>query len=371
MHVKKNGGTVLDNGKISIDGMPIGVFTGSFELGDAERDRIIQTCKKIWRHLRRERVGGVDPVGLHRFDLVPAFSRSNGDAGYLGELYAKGIYEVNGHSPECLAAASMIRRFYPEIPCVNAAEIVAKKIMAIYGDVPIAFVVGYGSALKASWYHCLAVDLVAAGLNLTTMTPEEVMDKKPLHIWRWGDVREDGENDYKNCESFTRWLYEQNECTVFNRVLQPEDDVTNKNLLLSSSDPDIAALLGNNCVLDVDAIHWSTEENQYQSLMAKPDRGSSGKGLVFGEHYSRIGWIRELEFLIKEKFSYSLWQAQWLPAISVGNERLAIDFNPAFWVDGDDIDYLYTIIRADPYDRYRKERKINVSQGAGIAGLIY
>lgn len=370
MRVEKNGGSVLDDSKIRIGDMPIGTFTGSFTLTQSERSRVINTCEKIWKHLRQER-DGVDPIGLHRFDLVPAFARSNGSiTGDLGELYIKGIYEVNGHSPECLAAASMIRYFYPHIPCIDAAGKVAEKITETFGNIEIAFVVGYGSALKASWYEYLVKDLRSSGLDLTIMTPDEVMAKKPAYIWRWGDVRIDGENDYSNGR-FTAWLYEQDECVVFNRVLRPHDDVTNKSLLLSSYDPEVAALLGDNRTLDHTSMRWSTEEHEYQALMAKPNGGSSGKGLIFGEHYSMRRWLQKLQHLIEEGLSYSLWQTQWLPAISVGEERLAIDFNPAFWVNGDHLEYLYTIIRIDRYENYRTVRKINVSKGGGIAGLIY
>ncbi|PID52628.1 MAG: hypothetical protein CR972_00955 [Candidatus Moraniibacteriota bacterium] len=373
MQVQKNSDSVLDDNKIRIGNMRIGMFTGSFVLEDCERDRVIKTCKKIWRHLRRERRYGVDPMGLHRFDLVPAFARSDDlVAENLGGLYIKGIYEVNGHSPECLAAASMIRHHYPHIPCVNAAEIVAERILDVYGDVPIAFVVGQGSALKASWYQYLVNDLVAAGLNITIMTPKEVMKKKMKHMWRWGDARINGENDYVFSRGFVEWLHTQNEHIIFNRVLRTEDDVTNKSLLLSSSDPDVAILLGENRPLDNNSIWWSVDQHDHQRLMAKPDGGSSGKGLIFGEQHPTTAWIDELQKVLKGgKQKYSLWETQWLPSVTIDGEDFAIDFNPAFWIDGDDIEYLYTIIRVDFYERYRQERKINVSQGAGIAGLIY
>jgi hypothetical protein len=129
--------------------------------------------------------------------------------------------------------------------------------------------------------------------------------------------------------------------------------------------------LGDNRNLNSDTVSWSVDEQEYQALMAKPDGGSSGKGLVFGEHYSERRWMQKLREIIEKKWPYSLWQTQWLPAISVGTERLAIDFNPAFWINGDEITYLYTIIRIDQYENYRTVRKINVSRGGGIAGLIY
>ncbi len=371
MRVFKKSGSALNNAKIHIGDVPIGVFTGSFAFEDAERDRMIEACCNIWKHLRTECHADLDPIGLHRFDLVPGFARSCGSVEDVGELFIKGIYEVNGHSPECLAAASMIRHYYPDIPCINAAEHVARSITAQYGDVPIAFVVGRGSALKNSWYKYLLRDLSEAGLDITAMTPEEVMYHKPSHVWRWGDARIDGENDYAAHHGFTRWLYAQDECVVFNGVLESHEDITNKRLLLSSSMPSVAALLGDNRVLDENAIHWSTEEHEYQGLMAKPDGGSHGKGLIFGEHYSLRRWREKLENIIAEGLPYSLWQTQWLPAISVGQERLAIDLNPAFWIDGDRMEYLYTIIRIVHYDKYRTVRKINVSQGGGIAGLIY
>ncbi len=371
MRVHKNSGSVLDNQRIHIGDMPIGVFTGSFVLEDEERERMIHTCRDIWAHVRQECNTDTNPLGLHRFDLVPAFARPRGNAGDLGALFVKGIYEINGHSPECLAAGSMIRHYYPDIPCVNAAEKVAQKITQTYGHVPIAFVVGKGSTLKAHWYKYLVRDLIDANLDITVMTPEEVMKKEPPYVWRWGDVRVNGENDYKNSEEFTRWLYEQDRCTVFNRVLHRHEDVTNKSLLLSSPRPTVAALLGDNRVLDEETMRWSTEENEYQALMAKPDGGSSGKGLIFGEHYSMRRWLQKLQDLVDNNVPYSLWQTQWLPAISVGHRKLAIDINPAFWIDGDNLEYLYTIIRIDCYENYRTKRKINVSQGGGIAGLVY
>ena len=148
---------------------------------------MVETCKHIWQHLRMK-CPNSHPQGLYRFDLVPRFNMSDMGNGCIGHLEIAGVYEVNGHSPECLAAASVMRATLPGISCVNAAAIVAAKIKETLGEKEIAFVVGHKSPLKHHWYKFLVNDLREAGLQIEVMSPEEVVVRKSPLIWRWGDV---------------------------------------------------------------------------------------------------------------------------------------------------------------------------------------
>jgi hypothetical protein len=359
---------MFDYASLSIGKLPVGAFLGGFSLADSERENMIRVCERIWQHLRI-RCPKSSPFGLYRFDLVPKFNSSKTRNDCIGELDIAGVYELNGHSPECLAAASVMRAFLPEIPCVNAAAIVVAKIKEIFGNEKIAFVVGHKSSLKHYWYQFLVNDLKEAGLRIDVMSPEKVMAEKPAFIWRWGDISSNGNGQYSNC--FNEWLFNQKNSFVFNAILAPHEDVSDKSLLLCSDDLLVSELVGNNRPLNLDTMWWSVDNVlSKMQFVVKPDRGASGRDVYFSEKHFTTEWIELLQAICKNKEEYSLWEAKWLPKITVAGKEFAIDINPAFWVDGDKIDYLYTIVRLDEYQRYEKRRKMNVAKGAGIAGLF-
>lgn len=368
MIVKFNGSTdkMFNRSSLSIGGMPVGAFLGEISLASSERENMIKVCKRIWRHVM-DKCPNSHPRGLYRPDLIPKFNSSKARNGCVGELEIAGVYEINGHSPECLAAASVMRKFLPEIPCVNAAAIVADKVKETFGE-EIAFVVGHKSALKHHWYSFLVKDLKEAGLRIKVMSQNDVMNKRPQRIWRWGDACFGRRGQYKR--RFNEWLFEQNDSIVFNAILSPKDDVSDKCLLLSSDDPDMKVLLGNNRPLDSNSIWDSVDVVPRKDLVVKPNRGASGRDVYFSRKYYTTDWIELLLRLYGSGEEYSLWEFKALPAIELAGRKFAIDINPAFWVDGDKIEYLYTIIRLDEYRRYKERLKMNVAEGAGIAGII-
>ena len=152
--------------------------------------------------------------------------------------------------------------------------------------------------------------------------------------------------------------------------MSPNEDVSDKSLLLSSDDPLVSMLVGDNRGLDSETVWWSVDDMPDKKFVVKPNRGASGRDVYFSEKYSTIDWIELLRKTCVSNEDHSLWEAKWLPEINLAGENLAIDINPAFWVDRDKIEYLYTIIRLDKYPRYKERRKMNVAEGAGIAGLI-
>ncbi len=364
-----NSEAMFDHGAITIGDMAIGAFLGTFSFVGDERERMIKSCKKLWSHVLSE-CPGVKPFGLYRFDLVPHFANADKSVeGDIGALSIGGVYEINGHAPECIAASSVMRHKLPKVNCFDAVKKVAMYLSKYFGSNTIAFVVGYKSSTKYHWYKYFVNDLIAHGVNVVIMSEREVMLNAPDIVWRWGDARKDGESHYS--QEFVDWLFEQDKSIVFNAILEPEKDVSNKKFLLQSTDPFVSELIGKNRSLTEESIWWSVDENSHCNLIVKPDGGASGNDIVFGECHYETTWIDKLRELLTQNVSYSLWETRWLPCVHIAGQRLAIDINPAFWVDGEKIEYLYTIIRVDNYATYRHDRKtINVAKGAGIAGLI-
>lgn len=365
---------LFDPSALLIGDTPISVFRGTISYRDCERGLMIADVNHFYfNHIRAVRPNG-NPTGLIRFDGVPKLAQPSKRWGNIGGMSIGGYYEANFGSPECVGASAAMLAEYPNAPCVNAPALVAEQIKKTFGDVEIAFVVGHGSVLKHHWWRYLVDALRAAGLKIKVMEPEEVMKKEPPYVWRWGDVRRIGENDYANCPAFTEWLYTQSTSVVFNTVLKPEDDIADKSILVSSEDPCVSKVLGENFVLDSeDVIIRSLERNRFVNQVAKPDGGSSGKDIFFGKHYrtDKRGWENVLRGILSDsQKKYCLWEANWLPVIEINGQRFVFDLNPTFWVHDDKLTYLYTIIRILPEVVYNKVCKINVSTGGWLAWII-
>lgn len=366
MKIEVTGKRLFDCETVNLRGNNVGIFLGKFSWEKDERAELIQTCRMIWDHLVK-RTEAFDFTGLIRFDLVPAFAPSNG-TGSVGHMYTGGVYEINGHSPECIAAAAVLNNFFPELQN-NAVELAAKKILDTFGDEEIAFVAG-SCLIKNEWKKFLIDELKKFGLSLHIMTEKEVMESPPPILWRWGDARlSNGVSHYS--PKFTRWLFSQNESFIFNSILSGKNDFSNKMHLLSSDNPNMARLLSDNSSLKrVEDVWWSVDVKDHHNLLLKPNRGASGDGIFFGEDMYASEWIALVQKKLQEG-GYSIWQTNWLPKLSFGKEDIAIDLNPAFWVNNGTIEYLYSIVRVDNYAHYRlEEKKMNVAKGAGIAGIL-
>lgn len=71
-----------------------------------------------------------------------------------------------------------------------------------------------------------------------------------------------------------------------------------------------------------------------------------------------------------KKGNHGLFRARWLPEIHLGEESITMDINPAFFWDGRELHYLYTVVRADYLQNYQEVGTINVARGGAYAGTI-
>ncbi len=307
----------------------INIYLGKPPLID--KAAMIKYCREVVR-----KIGGISPTfkGLIRFDLVPD-----------GEGGIKGIYEINAHSPECIAAAAAMA----EKGFGNGAEAVARFARAIkgeFGQRKIILIPG-DCPVKKAFLPYLAKRLIKEGIKLEVTSPQEAMKKDfppSAVIWRWGDLRIRGENQYP--PKFAAWLERQRKrgVEVFNTLLPEKEDFSLKSRLPHYS------------LQTPKDVEWGVKNKE--KLILKPYGGASGKNIFFGRDFSAKEWERILKEK-KERGSYGLYDLLELP---VYNWNFIIDLNPAFWAAGGEIKFLYAIIRVG-----EKGKLINVAQGGGIA----
>jgi len=360
----------FDDQRLRLGEIPIGVFTAQLAYDEGELEGVIDICRRIW-HFLLQASGIVDFHGLIRFDGVPSFVGANGD--YLGRLMLRALYEVNTNAPECGMASAMFSYKYPDMPSINTAALIALQMnMYQEGKEPIAFVLGtHDCDVKYAWGRIYFQALRAAGLNVCMKTPDEVMRNPPKVLYCVGDVRQHGESQYE--ERFVRWLMDEFRGTVLNS-LHRDLNLGNKGLLLDALyRTDLGYLIGEGSrhLLTQEDINWSLEKVpgglRFDHLVLKPDDGKSGEGVTFGYKEKRTTWRKKVT---KARITqqYSLWEKQLLPMVNIRGQDLAMDLNPAFWVDVQSgvFEYMYTIARVQPWESYERQGTNNVATGAGF-----
>jgi len=362
MKYSMNGG--LFDYRTPLGKFKIGAFLPQLIWDSGELEGVKAICSRIWKEVCMKS-NNFDFMGLIRFDLVPNFIDPTSEK--LGTLVVAGIYEINTHSPEEIAGISALEYFTGLKTQDDPCEIFAKKLREIFGDSEISLVCG-NNLLKREWGKIFLDKLKKMGLSIRRMTPAEVMNEEPKILFRWGDVRLDGPSQFD--DNFTNWLVNQKKGAIFNTI--PNGiDLGDKTHLLSSDDSELGKIFGNNrALLSEEDIWWSVESDDYSNrhagFLVKPNKGASGNDICFGENMMTTEWIEVLKTRLSQR-GYSIWEAKWLPKININEESLAMDINPVFWATGNEIEYLYTIVRTDKYSRYVTERTINVAQGAGLA----
>lgn len=364
----------------SLYGRRVGAFRGQFLIESDEMTTIQEVCNFIWNKLP----GCKSFVGHVRFDLVPGFpvdspvlvSESMWD---LGPLRIVGIYEVNAHSPECVCACSALRRSFPEITFrqPHPEHRLSRAIKNKFGEEKIIFIRGDG-LVKQAWGQYFIDDLIACGLNLEVTRPDEFLTHPDLSpssvIWRWGDARL--LPDKTGGDEFPLWFQKyllDFPGAVFNTMPRPSNgdlqDISYKGYLKPNREypEDWNRLVGDNRILrNDDDLEWAISKQQ--NLIAKPLRGSSGRGVILGRKVTPEEWERFLLSSLVPNTEIGLFEARWLPRIKLNDLEITFDINPAFWADGSSLTYLYTVIRVDMWEKYWERGVINVTQGAGFAG---
>jgi hypothetical protein len=349
MEITLKNGAPFDTQRLFLGSTPVGVFDAQIELNDVEKKRIIDFCRMIWGHLMNV-TGNPEFSGLIRLDLIPEFLED-------GTINPKGIYEINAHSPECIAVAAALGQKW-------VIQLLVDQIKKSFGDQQIAFVAGKCAA-KDAWGGILFDMLRECGLNIVRMSEREVMSQKPQRVWRWGDTRTEPGDASHFSDEFSSWMLENRSSVIFNTLLPTESDFSRKSHLRSSDNPDVSRVLGENRALKgFRDILWSLWKG-HKGFVIKPDGGASGNDIYFGEKMSALGWAwGSIKSLIRG--NRSIWEARWLP----GRDNYVFDVSPAFWAHNGEIHPLYTLVRVDRLYVYEERRTINVAQGAGVAEMI-
>jgi hypothetical protein len=343
-----------------LGGRPVEVFTGGrIFLEGKELEGVVAHCQNLWEEVLAK-AGNPHFMGIIRFDLVPHFlgaphysSRGVID---LGPLEVGGVYEINVHSPECGAALAAAAERGISVPPIFAR--IAEAIRTRFGN-EIVFIPGSGM-VKREWGHSFVRALTGAGLNLRVVHPDHLRwtpQIDDLPIWRWGDARMGGGADEFSLlvQAYLLGLQEAGG-RVFNTLPRSlREDPGRKDLLPSFLPPSV----------DVLAQAQETPER----FVIKPIRGSSGNQVVLGRLATREEWQAALEAVVSGEAG--LFPAAWLPRAAIpGGPEVALDFNAAFWTEGDSIQYLYSIVRLDDCGRYWGRGVINVAKGAAFAPVF-
>ncbi len=364
--MKIKAGRIITNHGMYLRGRPVGISTTSFEYTNEEREYVIYYCQAIWRDVM-EKVGNPNFTGIIRFDLIPCFVHESGDD--FG-LRLNGLYEINTASPECAAAFAAVNALVKGVKQADIFSRLVKRIQCIFGNRKIYFLMSDRNALiKSLWGGIYLRSLQDAGLNIVSISTKDVIKKSPRLIWRWGDIRENGESQYS--PDVTQWLWEHSQkehVEIFNTILPDNKDPGRKNLLLKSKVPIMREIYGNNEPLnfkghsEIPKWNWAVENKD--KLVLKPDGGCSGANIFFGEYHNEIAWLKILKNCNHR--GYSLWELKPLSETRLCGQSYAIDLNPAFFAHDDKLYYLYTICRIGSFQNYQKNKTMNVAKGAGM-----
>ncbi len=282
-------------------------------------------------------------TGFFRADLVPDIES--------GELKVKGVYEINGKSPECIAASAAWNHYFPDAihPLITSKLAYhLKKLGKIY------FLQGDGM-LKRNWGNFLFNCLKEDGVDISKVSVNQLEKTKDGNLWIWGDLRPKSKYNEFNKEEEKKILqFIKKYDNYFNTipVLEDNDLVNKKNI-------------PNNFLVSKNKEKILNNKNKW---VLKPFDGASGKDIIFGKLISEKEWKKIISNM---NGSYVASPFQELPTVKIPDiGKMVIDFNSAFWLENGKIDYLYSLIRMDKAERYRKTLTINVAQGGGLAGIV-
>jgi len=348
-----------------VAGKKIGAFQGYPLVEKKELIGVIRRANEVWKRVYS--LAKVDSFTGHvRFDFVPEFNsevRKEGLSFDLGDLSVDHLYEINAHSPEGAACDSLFGRVFPDLAGnrPSAAKKLAQTISEfVFSD--ISMVKGVGPA-KDSWISYFFNDLRKTGLSVNLKSPDQIKKEDPKLIWRWGDIDFRGVfNEYDL--DFQKWMLsaQKNGTFIINSLPQKmESDVANKKFLATEDD-----LILEEREDFLKALNSSDKKNDY---VLKPLRGSSGKGIVFGDRKTENEW----KDILVEAYNFGgcgLFKKKLLPKIDIGKESIAMDFLPSFFAVNEELYYLYTLVRMEPWESYIKERTINVVRGGGYGGTL-
>jgi hypothetical protein len=333
---------------LRIENLPLGHLQvgalrgGCFVINSQEITRIEKYIKNICRSILSPRQLS-KITGFFRADLIPKFQDGN--------LSIKGIYEINGKAPECIAASAAWDYYFPDAihPLITyklAQQL--KRLGKIY------FLQG-GGLLKKSWgdflFNCLKKD----GVDIKKINVSCLEKTKDGTLWIWGDLRENSNyNEFSKREEEIILSFIKKNNSYFNTIPQKgEVDLINKknipgNFLVSKNKERVL--------------------NNKNEWVLKPYDGASGKDILFGQLCDENRWKREVQQMNGHYVASPFHQ---LPIVKIPNlGEMVIDFNSAFWIEKGQIQYLYSLIRMDRAERYRKTLTINVAQGGGLAGIV-
>jgi hypothetical protein len=340
----------------------INALQGYFEISEEEKNRVVKKAEDLWKKVLRK--SGMDNFEGHiRFDFIPEFKEKaerKGSVIDLGKLSIKGIYEINTHSPEGVACDALYRKHFPELRdyTPSASKNLAESLLATYSK-QITMVKGDNLA-KKSWGDCFVNSLKEFGLKMEEKKPEEIRTRRPGLVWRWGDI--DFKKEYNEYEDdFQKWLLKQNGAMkIINTIPKSRnDDIANKKLLAKKED----LILRDKKDL-LKGLKLSKD-----NYVLKPLRGASGKGIVFGELVNEKEW-KEVVLKAYQRGGYGLFKKIILPKIEVDELAITIDFLPAFYAYQEELTYLYSLVRVEPWESYFFRKTINVAQGGGYGGTV-
>ncbi len=343
----------------------IRALQGYFKMSEKELKRTVETAENLWDMIFR--ISNLDEsFRAHiRFDFIPQFlgvPQKTENGYYLGNLVIKDTYEINTHSPECMSCDALFEESFPEIArhTPSATRQLAKGLKKIYGKEKISMVKG-SAVTRDTWINPLKKILKEEGVDVELISPEKAKEKQPSLLWRWGNIDFSGE--YGEFESgFQEWLFEaQKEISVFNTVLKKEDDPASKGFLKKSDE----------IILRTDDDLKKALSLEKDDCVLKPLLGTSGKGIVFGEKVSKSDFDKAVEEAYKKR-GYGVFRKNLLPKINLNGSDFCftMDFLPSFFVVGSKLEYLYTVVRMEPWESYRKNLLINVLQGGGYGGTV-
>ena len=339
----------------------INAFQGYLQITEREKSFVVSRARKLWKKVFKK--SGMDHFeGLIRFDFVPEFEEEpeiKDSVIDLGDLSIKGLYEINTHSPEGVACDALYRKSFPKLKgyTPNASKKLAEHLSEAYGG-EITMVQGQNSA-KDSWGNVFIESLNSYGVKVQAKTPSEIKKGKPSLLWRWGDVDFKKEfNEYE--DEFQRWLVKQEKMKIINTIPESrKKDVANKKLIARKDD----------FILNGSGSLKKALELPKNDYVLKPLRGASGKGIVFGELEDFLSWSKAIKKAHK-RGDYGLFKKMMLPKVEVNGLSITMDFLPAFYAHGNNLDYLYSLVRLEPWESYFSRKTINVAQGGGYGGTV-
>jgi len=353
--------------KLEIKGEERDVLTlnGVVSIDREEKEALVGYCKKVWKEVI-SKSGSDNFKGHVRFDLVPRVSsleRENNTT-YSWDLEPGGIYEINVNSPECGAAVSALHQAIPKLsflqpsPVRRITEVLEKEM----GE-KVYFLLGEGT-VKSQWGGVFFKSLSRASkMKFLKASLEEIEKSNTFPLWRFGDIRVFGNRSSEFREEVIDLLYRKQleGQNLFNSIsLSRREDPGNKKHLIREGEREL---------LSEDDVLWAMEE---KDLVLKPFFGSSGNGIYFQRALSPSLWEEALRECLREG-DYGLFRAKYLPKVDFEEGEVAFDISPSFLAQGEDLHYLYTIIRLDSYQRYESSPgpyAINVAQGAGFVGTL-